>query len=91
MSRVDELHRDAWTNFDRPLVANRLQLPERPVGVGFGEEGQRRMMLRIAVAVRLARVLLLQPPGVRQHELAQIRRPRCAENAAAESLRHDAR
>ena len=73
---------------DRAVIAKRLQLRDGPPCVGDRVERQRRVMARVAVAIGLTGVFLLQMRGVGQHQPSQIERPGRAEHPPAEALRH---
>ena len=60
------------TRLDRLVIAERLQMRQRAQRVALAVERQRRAMLRVAVLVRLARILFLDSPGVGQHEPAEV-------------------
>ena len=71
--------------------SRRLELRQRALRVALAVERQRRLVLRVAVLVRLARILFLDARRVRQHEAAQIRGAGRAEHAAPESVRNQPR
>lgn len=91
MTCLNELDGDAWCHFEGALVADRLQVSQRPMGVDFGVKRQRRRVFRESVAVGLTRILLLNPAGIRQDHAAEVRRARGAEGPAPEALRDQAR
>ena len=81
---------DAGHHGDRTVVAKRLELRDRPPCVGDRVEGQSRMMARIAVAIGLTSIFLLQMGRVGQYQTGQVQGPRGAEHAPAKALRHQA-
>ena len=73
MAGVDELDLDAVGDRHRPLVADRLQQRHRARSASASRvERQRRRVLRVAVAVRALRIFFLDPPGVGQHDAAEV-------------------
>ena len=91
MTGVDELDLDIRRNRDRPLVTDRLQLRQGAEGIGLAVERQCRRVLRVAVTVRVRRILLLNTAGIRQDDPAEVLGAGGAEHPAAKALRHQAR
>ena len=91
MAGVDELHGDAGRHGHRPVVADRLQQRHRAVGVFRREERQRRLMVRVALAVRALRVFFLQLGRVGEHDARELGGGRRAEDAAAKPLADEPR
>lgn len=89
MAGVDEFDLDAGHDRHGALVADRLELRERPGRVYLRIQGQRGMMLRVPTPVGGTGVFFLDPRRVGKHERAQVLRRRRAEDAAAESLRNE--
>jgi len=89
MSGVDEFHgRRAATPIvrqhrNRTVVADRLKLSQRARRVDRCVERQRRAVPAVLVAVRRARVLLLEVRRVGQHQRTQVLRRRRTKNTAA--------
>ena len=81
----------AWHRRDAAVEAHGLEAGERFEGVCLGEELLGWRPPRVAVLVGLSGVFFLQPAGVGQHELAQVRRAWRAEHVALEALPHQAR
>ena len=91
MAGVDELDFDVRRHRHRAVVADRLQLRHCAERVRFGVQRQRGLVLREAVTVGVGRIFFLDPAGVGQHDAAEILGAGGAENAAAETLRHQPR
>ena len=81
-----EHRRRAVRHGKRRVVPRRPDEPQRGVGVIHGVQRQRRLVLRVPVAVRPLGVLLLQVRSVRQHDAQQVRRARRAVDGPAEPL-----
>ena len=90
MPGVDELDVDALDERIRLVEANWLKLRQRPERVRFAIQRQRRMVLRVVLPVRLARIFFLQPRRVGQHQLAQVGRARRAVTSGRDSPRRRA-
>ena len=86
MPGVDELDFDTGDNRHRAVVTDRLQTVERASGVDLRVERLRGDVLRVAVLVRLPRILFLNVRRIGEHERAQVARARRAEDAAAKAL-----
>jgi hypothetical protein len=86
-----ELDLDARSDRHRTFVADRLEQRDRAKRVRLAVERQRRRMARIPVAVRIGRVLLLNPSRVGQDDAAEIAGAGGAEDAAAKPLHHEPR
>jgi hypothetical protein len=86
MPGVDEFDLNAGDHRHGTVVANRLQPIERASGVNLRIKRLSRDVLRVAMLVRLPRVLLLDVRGIRQHERAQVARARRTKDAAAKAL-----
>src|SRR5688572_27423669 len=80
MSCRKELNRYAWHDLDCTVIPDRLKLRERRECVALCVERKRGLMLRVPMPVCLSRILFLNPSRVRQHQPAQIFRPRSAED-----------
>ena len=87
----DEVHLDPGGDRHRPLVADRLEQRHGTEGIGLAVQGQRRLVPREPVAVRVCRVLFLDAPGIGQHDAAQILRAGGAEHTPGKALHDDAR
>ena len=81
-----ERHGDAGSDLERGARRDRTQAPQRRDGVGFGKERQGRLVFGEALAIRVARVLFLDAPGVGQQDPAEGRGALGAECGARESL-----
>ena len=86
MSRVDEFDFYTGDDWHGAVVANRLQPVERASGIDLRVERLRGDVLRVAVLVRLPRILFLNVRRIREHERAQVVRARSAEDAAPKAL-----
>ena len=91
VSGIHKLHLEARHDRHRPVVANRLQLRDGAKRVGLRIQRQRRCVLRVAVAVRVRRILFLNPTRIRQDDAAEIECAGGAEHAASKSLRDQSR
>ena len=89
MPGVDEFDvyfRHARDHRHGAVVANRLQPVERAGGIDLCIKRFGRNVLRIAVLVRLPRILFLNVRGIRQHQRAQVARARRTKDAATKAL-----
>ncbi len=91
MAGVQELGRDARRDRHRPLVPDRLQQSQGPRGVFPREEGQRRPVPCVALAIRPLGVLFLDVRGVVEDDPGQFGRRARAEHPAAEALADEPR
>jgi hypothetical protein len=85
MPGVDEVDLDSVGHGHLALVADRLQAIERACGVIARVQRKRRMVARIPMPIRVARVFFLQMGRIGQHERAEILGRRRAEDPAAKS------
>ena len=76
---------------DGALIPDRLEPRQRHDRLLLGEERPGRPVARVAAAVGALGLLLLQAPGVGEHQRAQVLRAGCAENATVEALGHQPR
>jgi hypothetical protein len=88
---IDELDVDAGCDWNRPVVTHGLQQRQRPRGIERRVERKRRGMLAVPMTIGVARIFFLNVRRVRQHERAEIARPRRAEDPPAITLRHEPR
>src|SRR3954447_3758964 len=86
MSGGMELGKNSGRHFDFALVAYRLEMREGTLCGHLVVERQRGSVTRVMVLVRLSRVFLLDPAGVRQHQTTEILGARGAEDATGEPL-----
>ena len=73
------------------VEAHRLKLRQRAKRIGLAIERQRRIVLRVVHAVRVARLFFLEARGIRQHELAQVGCAGRAEHPSAIAVGDQAR
>jgi len=69
---VDELHVDAVDHRKRAIETERLELRNRAVRIRLPIERKRRVVLRVAVLVRRARIFFLKPRRVGKDQLRQV-------------------
>jgi hypothetical protein len=81
----------AGRHLRRLLIRDRLQVCQRPQRISFVVERQGCRVFRVAVLVRLPRVLLLDPAGIRKHQAAQVGGTGGAEHRPPEPLRDQPR
>jgi len=91
MPGIDEVDFDAWSNRQRAFVTDRLQERDSAKRVGLCVQRECRIVFGEPVPVRVHRVLFLNASGVRQHDAAEIERPRGAKDPAAEALSDEPR
>jgi hypothetical protein len=91
MSGVDELDLETRNHRHGTVVADRLQSIEGAGGVDFRVERLRGDVFRVAMLIRLPRVLLLNVRRIRKHERAQVARARRTKDAAAKALADQSR
>jgi hypothetical protein len=80
-----ELRCDTRRHLQLARVADRLQMCEGALRGDFVVQRFGRRVFRIAMAIRLSRVFLLDAAGVGQHQPAEVLRARRTERAPSES------
>ena len=91
MARRQEVELDAGRDRHGTVEPDRLQLHQRARRVVRRVERQRGVMLRVSLAIRVARVFFLDVRRVGQHQRTQILRAGRAEHPAAKSVGHEPR